>query len=238
MKIYDTSNQSNSLYHYTIGLLGLPVLDTTTLTRTDFARLANVWRANIDEWIWKSQNTWQYDDTHNEDLPEATADLVDDQQNYTFPSGVFDVRGAEILDSSGNKVLLKPITDVTAADMIDYEDKDLPAYYSLKANVISLYPPPDETKVTASDGLTVYVDRNSNLVYSTTTDRDTGLPRQFEDTLALGIAKDKSISFGMPELFSKLDKLLAEKRAEIEGHFSRRHRDVRRRIIPSTRQSI
>ena len=171
-------------------------------------------------------------------MPEAYTDMVDEQQKYELPTTVFDVRGAEILDSNGDKVLLHPVTEDTDANMSAYETAGLPRYYSLTSNIIKLYPPPSEDDVTLSEGLILYVARDIVGVNSTATTTEPGIPRQFHDAIAFGVAKDKSISFGMPDLFQKMNTIIQEKRAEIEGHFSRRHRDVKRRLRPSVGQSI
>jgi len=117
MKIISSAT-GESIYHYTLGLLGLPQNDTTTLTKTDFVRSANVWYRDINEWIWKSQNYWQYDDTNSATKPVGVTDLVDDQQDYTLPTDVFDIRRIEILDNNGNAVLLTPIAEVPGATRV------------------------------------------------------------------------------------------------------------------------
>jgi hypothetical protein len=238
LKIFYTPNKSESIYHYATSLLGLPITDSTTLARADFVLSANVWYNNLNEWIWKSQNTWQFDDTNYDELPEAATDIVADQQMYTLPTSVFDIRKVEILDSNGNPVLLKPLTDVSDAEMLDYTTSGLPIYYSLKANVIKLYPAPSADQTTLTDGLIISVARDIDKFTITDTNKEPGIPTQFHDIIAYGVVRDKSVSYGMPELFMKMERLLQTKRAELEGHFSKRHRDVKRRIIPSTSSSI
>jgi hypothetical protein len=237
MKIYLESDKSQSLYHRTTGLLGLPINDSTTITKEDFIQSANVWYRDINEWIWKNQNTWQFDDSNYDKLPIGKADIVDDKQEYTLPTSVFDIKGVEILDKNGDKVLLHPV-DKLDSQMDIHGEKGLPQYYSLVSNVLRLYPKPDASEVTLDDGLLIYAQRDIDQFEVTDSTKEPGIPAQFHDIIAMGVARDKSISFGMPDLFTKLSQILNEKKADLEKHFNRRHRNVRRRITPSAQTNI
>jgi len=108
----------------------------------------------------------------------------------------------------------------------------MPLYYELVSNVLSLYPKPDADQVTTTEGLNVYAQKDITGFNATST-WEPGIPRQFHDIIAFGVAKDKSFSFGMNDLYQKMTIEISSKRKELESHFSRRFRDFRRKIRPA-----
>ena len=238
MKIFYTPEKSQSLYHLATGLLGLPINDSTTLSRAEFVMLANVWLRNTNEWVWKASNYWRYDDTNNTDLPEAEADLVDGQEDYTLETTVNDIEQVKILDVNGNEIVLEP-KSLEEAERLTYGiSEGLPTYYSLVGNVLRLKPAPSSDHTTLTDGIIITLSRDISEFSITDTNKEPGIPSQFHPIIAYGVARDKSIPYGLVNTFAAMDKLIRETRVEIEGHFNKRFRNMKKRIIPNVSSSI
>jgi hypothetical protein len=242
MKIYDTTNQYNSLYHYTTRLLGLPSTDTTSLPTSEYVGSLNVWLRNTGERIWRAQNFWTFDDNNQTDMAQATTDLVANQQDYTLEVTVFDVISVTVKNSNGDWVKLKPITYQANgyAEQEFLEDAGMPAYYKLRGNVLSLFPKPSAGDVTLDEGLTLEVSRD---IYPITTEatslaQEVGIPRQFHDLIGMGIAQDQAIKMGLNDKWQQLTILLNNKNKELEKHYTLRQSDVKKSIRPSTRSGI
>jgi hypothetical protein len=245
MKIFDSSSagQYNSIYHYTLGVLGIPSTDTTTLGTTEYVRLFNVWLRNTSERIWRVQNTWKFVDNNQTSMNQATTDLVANQQDYALETTTYDIEAVTALDSNGDSQRLEPITyqDKGYAEQEFLETAGMPKYYKLRGNVISLFPKPSAGDVTTTSGLTLFLhgDITPAITTSATTlAMEPGIPRQFHDLLGLGIAADKALSLGMNDKWQQLTVLLNNKNKELETHYSLRQSDVKQNIRPSTRSSL
>ncbi len=242
MKLYDTSNTYESLYHFTLGVLGIPQTDTTTLPVADFVRSANIWIRNAGEKIWQNQNYWEYDDNNHTDMAEATADLVADQQDYTLDTTVFDVLNVEVKNANGDWQKLIPITseDKDYARQEFMETAGMPVYYKLRGNVLSLYPKPGSGYVTESSGLTLYVSRDINEfdITSSSIEREIGIPRQFHDYVGYGVAHDQCLRFNLNDKWQQTSVLLRQKEKDIKDHYSRRQKDIKTRIKPRVNSSL
>ena len=141
--------------------------------------------------IWQSSDRWQYNDTNDDELPIAVADLVHGQQDYELDTAAQRVRRVEILDSAGNYLKLKPIDqgDVSIA-MTEYnKTPGTPLYYDLLGRSIFLYPPPSSGYATMTSGLAVYVDRDVTQFTSAST-AEPGFARPFHRLLSVRAALD------------------------------------------------
>jgi hypothetical protein len=236
MKLYDTSNSYDSIYHLTLGLLGIPSTDTTTLPTSEFVRSANVWLRNAGEKIWQNQNYWEFDDTNHTDMAVATTDLVADQQDYALDTTVFDILDVEVKNENGDWKKIEPITNENR----DYARQEfmktagMPSYYQLAGNMLSLYPKPAAGYVTTTSGLTIYVARDINGFDLTSTSMalEPGIPRQFHDYIGIGVAHDQTLRLGLSEKWQQVSMLLRGKEKEIKDHYSRRQKDIKTRIRP------
>lgn len=82
---------------------------------------------NVNRWmdyavsvILQSDNRWQWDDINQTDLPIATTNLVDQQQDYEIAGGTFlRVLRVEVADNVGQYQVLQPI------DMRDVEGQSM-----------------------------------------------------------------------------------------------------------------
>ena len=52
--------------------------------------------------IWSSMGSWQWDDSNQTDLPQATTDLVSGQSRYTMPTSALTIKRVEIKDENGS----------------------------------------------------------------------------------------------------------------------------------------
>lgn len=244
MKIFDSSSAGiyNSLYHYTTRLLGLPSTDTTTLPTSEYVNSLNVWLRNTAERIWRNQNYWKFDDNNNEDMAEATTDLVADQQDYALDTTIYDITSVAVMDANGDYKRLEPLTyqDNGYPEQEFLETAGMPSYYKLRGNVISLFPKPGTGYVTLTDGLVLQVSRDISQITITSTSmaQEPGIPRQFHDLLGIGIAHDKALSFGLNDKWQQLVVLLNNKNKELETHYSLRQRDIKTKIRPSVKESL
>jgi len=245
MKIYDSSSagQYNSLYHYTLGVLGIPSTDTTTLPTTEYVRLLNVWLRNTSERIWRVQSQWKFVDNNQSSMNQITTDLQDGVQDYALETTTYDVEAATVLNANGDSQRLTPITyqDQGQAEQEFLETAGMPVYYKLRGNVISLFPKPSAGDVTTTSGLTLFVhgDITPAITSSATTlAREPGIPRQFHDLLGIGIAADKALSLGLNDKWQQLTLLLNNKNKELETHYTLRQSDVKKSIRPSTRSGL
>jgi hypothetical protein len=242
MKILDTSNTYNSLYHYTTRLLGLPSDDTTTISTSEYVNSLNVWLRNTAERIWRNQNYWKYDDNNHDDMAEATTDLVADQQDYALDTTIYDITSVTVKDANGDYKKLEPLTyqDKGYAEQEFLETAGMPVYYKLRGNVISLFPKPSAGDVTTTDGLVLQVSRDIDgiTITSTSMAQEPGIPRQFHDLLGIGIAQDQSIRLGLNDKWQQLTLMLNNKNKDLETHYSLRNKDNKTKIRPTIRQSL
>lgn len=224
------------------GLLGIGVNDTITYPNSDIARNSNNWYRKAVNLIWENVGDWEYDDTSASTLPIATTDLVASQADYELPSGAQMVERVEVMDSSGDYVLLKPITKemVTDEAMTEkFKTDGLPEYYDIVGRSVVLYPSPSATETTLTAGLKIYVSRDITEFNSTTTTREPGFANNFHRILSLGSALDKAIAVGMFDKVETFQGQIKEITKEMEEFYSRRHeRDFRIKIKPSTENFI
>jgi hypothetical protein len=148
----DSSNKDNSLYHYTLFLLGLANDDTTSFPIADFTRSFNSWFRNLVFLVWKNSPIWEFDDSNKTTLPIATTALVASQQDYSLPTDALDVQRVECKDSSGNFQVLKQFdkTQITEEALTEfYETAGDPIYYDLVGVSLMLYPKPSTARANA-----------------------------------------------------------------------------------------
>ena len=205
-----------------------------------FTNLINVWYGRVDTMIWKKlARAWDFDDRNYTDLPIATTDLVDGQQDYSLPSWARRIERAEVLDSDGDYQLLTQIDKSQVGDeaMTEFEETaGLPIYYDLVANSIFLYPKPDADDVTLSDGLKVYFNRSVDLFTSTDTTKEPGFPSEFHRILSAGASYDYVIAEGMTDKLVPLKNMINEMMGDVSDFYARRDRDFTVRMTPHWRE--
>jgi len=241
LKFSDTSTRQGIVQEIE-GLLAMSATaisgDTTLLK--DFTRRVNVRYSRVDHIIFESQGLWKYDDSNKTDLPIATTDIVNEQQNYALPDKSLDVDRIEIKDTDGNWSKLEAIDKTMVSEALPefYKTAGLPLYYDLSARSIFLYPKPSTNDMAVSNALKVYFTRSSTSFTYTNTSTEPGFAQPFHPMLPIGAALDYCISY---EIWEKANQLRAEWRDLEKGlrtHYARRHRELLPRIIPFEESGI
>lgn len=200
---FSESTNDTGLYQDALFLVGK---DTNNFPIKDFTRLVNrhYYDAVVD--IWKSQDSWIFDDTNNSGLPQASQNLVDSQEAYDLPTGALKVRRVEVLDNSGDAHVLQPIREEEIGEALsEFAETDgLPRYYRLIKDQILLYPEPAAASVTTTNGLTIYFLREVDEFAATDTTQEPGIPEPFHRILSLGAAYDFAIAKSLPQSQSLL----------------------------------
>ena len=236
MQFNDTTNKNGcvQLCEMFLGMTDGDISGNATLLK-QFTGLINTWYRRVNSQIWEVTGTWEYDDSNYTDLPVATTDLVNNQQDYEIPSTAQKMSRVEILDSNGNYCLLVPFDESMVKDQAMsefYETAGLPIYYDLKGRSLSLHPKPSSDRVTLTAGLKVYFSRDISEFVSTDTTKEPGFVSNFHKVLPLGASHDYSVSYEMFEKANFLKGQINELVQELKNFYAIRHRDLRTRIIP------
>lgn len=249
MKFIDSTNKDDSLYHYSLYLLGKSANDTTSFPSTDWVRSARTYYRKAAYLIWRVSGGWEFDDSNYTTLPIATADLVDAQQDYSLPSNALDVERVEVKDDSGDYVLLNrmnksEITDQALSEY--YKTNGLPKYYDVVGNSLMLYPIPSASNVTTSAGIKLYLARDISAPVMTTGSgafrsitTEPGFHINFHPYIASGCAVDYGVSKNYtPEKMANLRSALQEYEQTITDYYGKRDRDYPTKLRPTVRSSI
>ncbi len=197
----------------------------------DKARNINNWYRKAVSWIREVPSDWEYDDSNHTTLPIYTSTLVHNQQDYELQSTAQRIRRVEILDSSGNYILLDPIDseEIGTATSEYYETAGLPQYYDLVGRSVMLYPKPSSADVTTTAGIKIYVDRDIVEFESTDTTAVPGFSSSFHRILSLGAAFDFE---GDPTQKNYLLGQIRELKSEVQNFYVSRHKEGRTQIKP------
>lgn len=222
----DTTNTYDSLTHYVDRLLGLSFGETTEYPLVQKAQSANTWKGIVALWIWKSQDSWEFDDSQNSNFPIATTTLVNGQRDYSLPTGALTIERVEVRDSAGNYFRIDPIDESEVAGALTGygESNGIPTRYWIKKRSIFLDSPPDTAQLTASAGIRIYFRREVNEFTGSTTTTEVGFGEPFDRAVAYGMAYDFALPRNM-EVLPRLEAGLARWQKLIEDHFSNRFKD-------------
>lgn len=185
MKFNDTTNYEGVIQaceRYTG--LGKDSISGDSDKLIEFTAYTNTALRKIWHFIFESTGCWEYDDSNQSDLPQATADIVSAQAKYALPSDALTIKRVEMKDDDDNWYVLKPLLRNEIKEAIDeYRDEDgKPEYYRLVGETIEFFPASDYD---STDGLKVYFDRDSVDFASTDTTKETGIASAYEDLVPL-----------------------------------------------------
>ena len=241
MKFNDTTTRSGIIQAIE-GYLGMSAGDISgdTVKLKDFTRRVNSRYSAIDYIIFASHGTWAYDDSNKSDLPKATTDIVDEQQDYSLPDDALQVDRVEIKDTNGEWSKLIPMDKSMVSDAMEeyYETPGIPKYYDLTGRSIVLYPKPDTAETAVSGALKLYFTRSSTSFDYTDTSTEPGFAKPFHSMLPIGAALDYSIAY---EEWNRANQLRAEwnaKEKALKSFYGSRHREIHARITPYEQSSI
>ena len=253
MYYINTSSKDDSLYHYTLYLLGKTATDTTSYTVTDWVRSAKIYARKAGYSIWRNANGWEFNDLNyvssTNNLPFALKDLVAAQQDYTIPTGALDIQRVEVMKEDGRYVLLNRMTKEEVKDqaMSEYYETDgLPKYYEVRGNSISLYPAPASGNITTTSGLKLYISRDVTTPTMTTGSgayrtiaEEPGFHINFHPYIAVGCAIDYGISKNyVAEKMANIRASLRQYEGEIADYYAKRDRDYKPKARPSVRSAL
>lgn len=241
MKINSSTTPSDSLYHYTLFLLGLSATDTTSLPVNDFFRSVNSKLRKAAFLMWKSDSSWEFDDSNYDTYAIATTALVDGQQTYTLPTELLDIQRVEVMDNDGNYHLIDQfVKEKIGIALTEYNEEDgMPMYYDIMDGALFLYPAPSDSEVTTAAGLKIYLSRDIDEFDTTDTTKEPGIKEIFHPYLAFSAAYDYAISKNMgQQRVQLLSNELTKYERSIEEYYSKRNKDYKVKLSPSSRSSI
>lgn len=167
---------------------------------------------------------WQFDDSNNTDMPIATTDIVQNQQDYTFSAGQLEVTRMEIKDSSGNWQKLDPLdqTDIYNQSLTDFmKTPGVPQFYDKIGNSIFLYPVPNYSQ---SASLKLWYERGPNYFLTSDTTKQPGFNTLFHDLLAYWPAYDYALAHAKSNANSIMA-VIQEKEDALEEYYALRSHD-------------
>ena len=190
----NSNSDSQDLKSDTSFLLGgVTISSTGQYPLVDFVRNINERYRAVWGWIFEAYGGWQWDDSNQTDLPQATATLTSGTATYALPSGALTVRGIDIL-ASGSTTLWYTLTPLTAELIQQREGIDNflstngnPKYYRLIGDTVELFPAPNYTQASS---LKVYFDRDISSFASTDTTKTPGFASPYHRALSIGAALD------------------------------------------------
>lgn len=198
MQFNDTSNNTGIIQFcekYT--KLGYTTISGDTTLLKEFTGYIN--NENNDVWhlIFNSCAGWQYDDSNQTDLPQATSNIVSGTSKYALPASAFTIRRIEVKDAGGNWVKLKPIARGKidkAIGMLETQS-GTPSIYTAYANEFEMFPVPNYN---SNSGYRVFFDRGQSTFIYTDTTKTPGFFSNYHDILPLG-ASIRWLKINTPE---------------------------------------
>ena len=82
---------------------------STDYPLADVVACLNRYLGRVGRWIWMASGTWEFDDSNQTTLPEATTTLVANQTAYSLPTNINELHRVEVMDADGNYQLLKQL---------------------------------------------------------------------------------------------------------------------------------
>ena len=203
--------------------------NSTSFPIADLVRIANKVYNNLGLLAWKSDNQWDFDDSNKTDLPIATDDLVDDQEDYALPTTTFDIKGVDIKNSSGDWVKLKHKTQAEVSGAMDefYDTKGIPMYYFLEGSSIRIKPAADTSMITASEGLKIHMARDITEFTISSTTTTPGFPTALHQLFSHEIALEYAGINGLSDKFEYLSAKVGEGRQAFIDYFSHRGGEIK-----------
>jgi len=159
---------------------------------------------------WKADKNWAFDDTTNTTFSQPTTTLVNDQRDYTIPSTALRIHQVEVMNSSGNYYTLSymPENDARLHSQKEQEASGIPTSYRLMGNSVKLYPAPDTSVLTATEGLRISLDREVTPFAVTDTTKTPGIALQFQPILYYGPSFEWASTHGLNDIVNMCQKML------------------------------
>lgn len=203
--------------------------DTSVFTNANRLLSINNHLNRIHTNILRSQDEWDYDDGGNSTLPILTADLVANQQYYTLPSGIIDIKRLEVSMDGSNYYKAMPIDineiqkATNSSNLSDFSQNE-PYYDLISSDTMALYPIPSSN---VSAGLKIWISREPVEFTSselTTGTKEPGFDSLFHQLLAYGPAMDFCMARGLPQ-YSSLKTAYDEMMLSLLNHYGDKQED-------------
>lgn len=137
-------------------------------------------------WIWALNKQWRFDDSNYTDFPVSVTDLVVDQRDYTLPTKLLKLRQVEIMDANGKYYTIGLLKEEDYGRLSDnmQEDSGMPSGYYLLSKSIFIYPKPNASVCTLTNGLRLTYDRYVDYFATTDTTQEPGFAQIYHHVLA------------------------------------------------------
>lgn len=170
--------------------------NSTSYPIADKVRRVNAALENLIGKLLGSDGTWQWDDTNYTTVPRGTGNLVEGQESYSFASEYLQIEHVDVLIDSSPDMWrrLKPLDREELGNLTTEEYFGLtsagnprtgtPEYFDIDGDSIRIFPAPTSTAVTLTAGLRISFRRTADLLTTTDTTQEPGLPSPYHITLA------------------------------------------------------
>ena len=197
--------------------------DSTSFPANDKARKVNNWLYNIAVWILQSSPNWEFDDSNYSNLPKASTDLVNNQEDYSLPAEALRIEGVSILDSGGNEKQLKILTLKEYRKRVSSATRSTgqPDAVLIRGASVYLDPIPVTGQVTLASGLKFYLSRNVSEVVGTDTTKVPGVPIPWHPILSWGPSADWWLKYDEKKYAAFMQKITDKKHDLTNFHESR-----------------
>jgi len=175
---------------------------------------------------------WKLDDIYNTDFPTSTVDLVADQEDYSFPTGLLRIHSVEVAYDGANFVKAKPLDENEAnLALSEYPFSTANPFYRVEAGSIILYPTP-----TANQTASLKASYDRNLTLFTSADLTTGtktfsFDRNFHKIIELEASLDWAIA-KEPQKAGNFKALLDEMYMRLRAFYGSKNKDRKPELTP------
>jgi hypothetical protein len=140
------------------------------------------------------------------------------------------------MDNSGDWHVVTPFDKGMTKEALEelYSTTGLPEYYDLVGSSIVLYPSPDATTCTLTQGLELFFSREFDDFLVTDTTKEPGFVKDFHRMISLRSA----LSWAMPKglaIISSLQNQISAMKDSMKIFYGSRDRDLRTKIVPQNR---
>lgn len=206
--------------------LGVDAVADDPVLLVDFTNYINTTLRTLWFRIWNITGNWLYDDSNQTNLPQATADLVEDQRTYALPGGGYTILRAEFQNSGGVWQEITPLSMQRIPRAIPEFRKasGTPRYYRLTDDTLELFPASNYSK---DASLKLYFDRGSVAFVSTDITQEPGFITEFHDLVPLG-ASIEWLTPNNPEhpSLGKYELKFEKKSKQLEEYYGKRFLDM------------
>ena len=226
----DTTNKNGIIQHLekTLGFNDGEISGNTTRL-AQFTSDVNLAIDSALHIIFRSGGTWNFDDSNHTDYPIVTANIVADQQDYSFTEDgssnlILDIHKVMYKTDTTDYVTLTPRDQqrtTTVNDRFSNGETGTPVEYDKTANGIFLYPIPS---LSVTNGLKLFINREASYFTASDTSTKAGFSGLYHRYLVLHPAYNYAMTHGLSNRRDVQEQLLLMEQ-DISEHYARRARD-------------